>query len=53
MAQYCPPLITDSATTIEVAGGGRILAYPGSEAAVRGLSAVTLALCDEACLVAR
>ncbi len=48
---YAPPLVTDSATVMETPEGGRILAYPGSEEAVRGLSAVTLALIDEATLI--
>jgi len=47
---YAPPLTIDSATVIALAGGGRVLAYPGSEESVRGLSAVTLALIDEATL---
>lgn len=50
---YAPPLVTDAATAIETPTGGRILSYPGSEASVRGLSAATLALIDEATLVER
>jgi len=50
---YAPPLRTDSATVMETHAGGRILAYPGSEESVRGLSAVTLALIGEATLVPR
>lgn len=50
---YAPALITDSATVLEVPGGGRILSYPGSEETVRGLSGVTLALVDEATLLER
>lgn len=50
---YAPPLTMDSATVMEIGNESRILAYPGSEDAVRGLSAVTLALIDEATLVDR
>lgn len=48
---YAPPLAVDSQTVLETADGARILSYPGSEETVRGLSAVTLALIDEATLV--
>ena len=48
---YAPPLVVDSATVMRTPDGGRILAYPGSEESVRGLSAVTIALIDEATLV--
>ncbi len=48
---YAPELVTNSATVMETAEGGRILAYPGSEESVRGLSAVTLLLIDEGTLV--
>jgi hypothetical protein len=48
---YAPPLVTDSATVMETPEGARVLSYPGSEQSVRGLSAVTLALIDEATLI--
>jgi hypothetical protein len=48
---YAPELIVDTATVMETPEGGRVLAYPGSEESVRGLSAVTLALLDEATLI--
>ncbi|MEM7312694.1 MAG: terminase family protein [Planctomycetota bacterium] len=50
---YAPPLAKDSATVMETTDGGRVLAYPGNEETVRGLSAVTLALVDEATLLPR
>jgi hypothetical protein len=48
---YAPTLVTNSATVMETPEGGRVLAYPGSEESVRGLSAVTLLLIDEGTLV--
>jgi len=50
---YAPPLRTDAATAVEIPSGGRIVCYPGSEEGVRGLSAVGLAVIDEASLCER
>lgn len=47
-----PPVLTeDNKTSMAVAGGGRVLSLPGSEATIRGISAVTLLIEDEAARV--
>lgn len=46
-----PPLITDSAVTIELRSGSEVLALPGSEETIRGIEAVDLLIVDEAALV--
>lgn len=46
-----PPLIVDSAVTMEVRNGAEILALPGSEETIRGIEAVDLLIFDEAALV--
>jgi Terminase large subunit, T4likevirus-type, N-terminal len=38
----------DSATSVSVRGGGRIVSLPGNEDTIRGFSSVTLAVFDEA-----
>lgn len=43
-----PDLIEDNKTSLHIAGGGRIVSLPGSEATVRGFSAATLIVEDEA-----
>src|SRR5690625_3560745 len=35
-----PPLLEDNRLSMHVAGGGRVLSLPGSEATIRGISAV-------------
>lgn len=46
-----PPALTDTGTELELRTGSELLALPGSEATVRGLEAVDLALVDEAARV--
>lgn len=46
-----PVLTEDNKTSMAVAGGGRVLSLPGSEATIRGISAVTLLIEDEAARV--
>lgn len=46
-----PVLLEDNKTSMSVAGGGRVLSLPGSEATIRGISAVTLLIEDEAARV--
>ncbi len=46
-----PPLLEDNRLSMNVAGGGRVLSLPGSEATIRGVSAVTLLIEDEAARV--
>lgn len=48
---YSPPLLEDNRLSMHVAGGGRVLSLPGSEATIRGISAVTLLVEDEAARV--
>lgn len=45
------PLTEDNKLSMTVAGGGRVLSLPGSEATIRGISAVTLLIEDEAARV--
>ena len=45
------PLLEDNRLSMHVAGGGRVLSLPGSEATIRGISAVTLLVEDEAARV--
>jgi hypothetical protein len=49
---YQPTLLEDNRLSMNVAGGGRVLSLPGSEATIRGISAVTLLIEDEASRVA-
>jgi hypothetical protein len=42
------PLVDDTKRGMSVAGGGRVVSLPGSEATVRGFSAATLIVEDEA-----
>ncbi|MBW7928788.1 MAG: hypothetical protein H3C58_12050, partial [Fimbriimonadaceae bacterium] len=44
-------LLEDNRLSMSVAGGGRVLSLPGSEATIRGISAVTLLIEDEAARV--
>lgn len=44
-------LVEDNRLSMTVRGGGRVLSLPGSEATVRGISAVTLLVEDEAARV--
>lgn len=44
-------LIEDNRLSMQVNGGGRVLSLPGSEATIRGISAVTLLVEDEAARV--
>jgi hypothetical protein len=46
-----PVLLEDNRLSMHVAGGGRVLSLPGSEATIRGISAVTLLVEDEAARV--
>ena len=46
-----PPLGAESVLKIEMANGSRILALPGTERTVRGFSAASLVICDEAARV--
>lgn len=46
-----PRLLEDNRLSMSVAGGGRVLSLPGSEATIRGISAVTLLIEDEAARV--
>lgn len=46
-----PHLLEDNRLSMHVAGGGRVLSLPGSEATIRGISAVTLLIEDEAARV--
>ncbi|HEX7039079.1 MAG TPA: terminase family protein [Trueperaceae bacterium] len=43
-----PDLVEDNRLSMTVRGGGRVMSLPGSEATVRGISAVTLLVEDEA-----
>ena len=45
------PLLEDNRLSMHVQGGGRVLSLPGSEATIRGISAVTLLVEDEAARV--
>lgn len=45
---HAPELTEDNRLSMTVRGGGRVLSLPGSEATVRGISAVTLLIEDEA-----
>jgi hypothetical protein len=42
-----PPLLSESAHRLELAGGSRILSLPSSEATIRGFSKVALLILDE------
>lgn len=46
-----PALLEDNRLSMSVAGGGRVLSLPGSESTIRGISAVTLLIEDEAARV--
>ena len=46
-----PPLLEDNRLSMHIAGGGRVLSLPGSEATIRGISAVSLLVEDEAARV--
>lgn len=46
-----PELLEDNKLSMHVRGGGRVLSLPGSEATIRGISAVTLLVEDEAARV--
>jgi len=46
-----PDLLEDNRLSMHVRGGGRVLSLPGSEATIRGISAVTLLVEDEAARV--
>ena len=50
---YPPALLEDNRLSLSVAGGGRVLSLPGSEATIRGVSvsAVSLLIVDEAARV--
>jgi len=48
---HAPDLLEDNRLSMHVAGGGRVLSLPGSEATIRGISAVTLLIEDEAARV--
>lgn len=48
---HAPQLLEDNRLSMSVAGGGRVLSLPGSEATIRGISAVTLLIEDEAARV--
>lgn len=43
-----PKLETESMTTLEFKGGGRVLSLPGAEGTVRGFSGAKAIICDEA-----
>ena len=43
-----PPIVAETALTLELANGSRIVTLPGKEATVRGFSAVSLLVVDEA-----
>jgi hypothetical protein len=43
-----PTLLEDNKLSMDIQGGGRVVSLPGSEATVRGFSAVTLLIEDEA-----
>jgi hypothetical protein len=46
-----PVLLEDNRLSMSVEGGGRVLSLPGSEGTIRGISAVTLLVEDEAARV--
>ena len=46
-----PDLLEDNRLSMNVRGGGRVLSLPGSEQTIRGISAVTLLVEDEAARV--
>lgn len=46
-----PQLLEDNRLSMSVAGGGRVLSLPGSEATIRGVAGVTLLVEDEAARV--
>lgn len=43
-----PPVVRETALTLELANGSRIISLPGKEATIRGYSAVSLLVIDEA-----
>jgi hypothetical protein len=45
---YTPQIAEESALRMELSNGSRIVALPGTEQTVRGFSAVSLLICDEA-----
>lgn len=49
---FRPDLLEDNRLSMQVRNGGRVLSLPGSEATIRGISAVTLLVEDEAARVA-
>lgn len=51
LMQTPPQLLEDNRLSMHVNGGGRVLSLPGSEATIRGISAVTLLIEDEAARV--
>src|SRR5690554_2520595 len=51
MMPHAPDLLEDNRLSMHVRGGGRVLSLPGSEATIRGISAVTLLIEDEAARV--
>lgn len=48
IGELAPRVVQDSALSIELASGSRVVALPGSEATVRGFSAPALLVVDEA-----
>lgn len=48
---YRPELLEDNRLSMHVRGGGRVLSLPGSEQTIRGISAVSLLIEDEAARV--
>jgi len=48
---YRPQLLEDNRLSMHVQGGGRVLSLPGSEQTIRGISAVSLLIEDEAARV--
>jgi len=51
---YCPEFLIDNVDEIELVGGNRLLAFPGSSSdTIRGVAGVTLAALDEATLMER
>jgi hypothetical protein len=47
LGDYAPPIVQESALTLELANGARIVSLPGTESTIRGFSKVGLLVIDE------
>jgi hypothetical protein len=51
LGEAAPPILRESALTLELVNGSRIVCLPGKEATIRGYSSVALIIVDEAARV--